>query len=608
MRTMRPGLPSEGVAPQSLDEQAQEKSVRFEVVLRGCKLLLVAGFVAMPFALWALSIGIILPFIVAIIAMGGTFVALSQLKNGKSYPASKTLVAAAMTTGICLALIEPGIVDFGFASILLGPVLASLIGSKGVQRTAWTVTVLAIVLITGIDAFAAHQWSDLLSSNHASAVSLTAALFYCVNAAIVGFAAHRISASHRKYENAQVDTFRQLIEHVQHAVIRLSADGVPLFISNTNEKLFGCKSYELRRSGLVDRMHVQDRPNYLKAISDANKGGIARTIELRMRKDMAGTGSVAPSFIWVEISISPVLGDGHQQGHHELIMLLRDITYRKVQEEKVQSAQRAAQEASDAKSKFLATIGHELRTPLNAIVGFSEMMTSEIAGKLDDAPREYAGIIHKSGLHLLEVVNMLLDMSRIEAGKFELQPEPFMPDELVGPCIGMVDPIARERDIRIIADQSKHLPTVIGDQRACRQIVINLLSNAVKFSKPGGQVKVSVKRQGADLNITVADDGIGMSREVLGRVGEPFFQANGGTSRTHEGAGLGLSIVKGLVDLHDGQLRIASEPGRGTTITVLLPLAGPKLKLAQTQIVAEIKAPSLVNIESTWDSRKSVAS
>jgi cell cycle sensor histidine kinase DivJ len=183
---------------------------------------------------------------------------------------------------------------------------------------------------------------------------------------------------------------------------------------------------------------------------------------------------------------------------------------------------------------------------------------------------------------------MLLDMSRLEAGKFEIQTESFEPQNLIEPCFKMVDQLARERDIELVADLPRNLPPLVADERACRQVLINLLSNAIKFSHENGRVTVSMRRQSGMLNLTVTDQGIGMDNDSIRRIGEPFFQAQDGLSRRYEGTGLGLSIVKGLIDLHDGSLLAKSAPGQGTTVTVLLPLNGPATKTAQTPSVAKL--------------------
>jgi cell cycle sensor histidine kinase DivJ len=286
------------------------------------------------------------------------------------------------------------------------------------------------------------------------------------------------------------------------------------------------------------------------------------------------------------------------------VALLRDVTDRKDQENEMRRARKLAEEASMAKSRFLATIGHELRTPLNAIVGFSEMMSSGVVGELSPTHKEYAKLIHQSGAHLIEVVNMLLDMSRIEAGKFELQAEPFQAEALIEPCLRIVDPMAREKSVRLMSELPRALPMVVADERACRQILINLLSNAIKFSHAHSVVTISMRRQGAHLSIAVADQGIGMGEEAVSRIGEPFFQVQDDLSRIYEGTGLGLSIVKGLVELHGGTLHAASTPGVGTTMTVLLPINGPLTKMEETGSVTPLHREPAAQHTPEWQDGK----
>jgi cell cycle sensor histidine kinase DivJ len=327
-------------------------------------------------------------------------------------------------------------------------------------------------------------------------------------------------------------------------------------------------------------------------------------VEVRMRRDDPLEPSRIPQFIWVEIGMTPVIDPQLSEDRHEVVALLRDVTDRHAHEIEMREARRAAEDSSSAKSRFLATIGHELRTPLNAIVGFSEMMTSGVVGELSPAHREYANIIHQSGHHLLDVVKMLLDMSRLEAGKFELQTEPFDPAALVEPCFKMVETMARAREVQLVSDLPRLLPQLTADERAVRQIVINLLSNAVKFSQERGVVTLSIKRQGSLINISVADRGIGMDSDAVSRIGEPFFQVQDGLARRYEGTGLGLSIVKGLVDLHEGTLKAMSSPGEGTTITVLLPLNGPATKRTETGEVTPLVREPQVAQTSQWHEEK----
>jgi cell cycle sensor histidine kinase DivJ len=345
-----------------------------------------------------------------------------------------------------------------------------------------------------------------------------------------------------------------------------------------------------------------DRPTYLTALAAANADGRSTTIEIRMRHDDPAQST--PRYAWIEIALSPVI-DGEGPGErYEAVALLRNVTQRRDEDDEMRRARKMAEDASIAKSRFLATIGHELRTPLNAIVGFSEMMTSGVVGELSPTHREYASLIHKSGTHLIEVVSMLLDMSRIEAGRFELQTESFAPQALVDPCLQIVEPMARERNVKLNAQVSPSLPALVADERACRQILINLLSNAIKFSHRNATVTLTMKRQGQSLNISVSDSGIGMGQDDIERLGEPFFQAHAGLARGYEGTGLGLSIVKGLVELHQGTLHATSRLGEGTVMTVLLPVNGPETKLDETGNVTPLRETTRQQMPEWHDGRR----
>ena len=405
----------------------------------------------------------------------------------------------------------------------------------------------------------------------------------------------------------QTRSFAALAEGMLGAVVRYGADGTPTFVSRTASGLLGCRPFELDGSGLFERVHVMDRPAYRKAISDTANGAAPTTLELRFRRDTSEPGA-SGRYVWVELSFAPLPVEGEVVAPREVLAVLRDIGTRKEAERQVEIAWRQAEEASEAKSRFLATIGHELRTPLNAIVGFSDMMAEGIGGTLSPTHHEYAGHISRSGHHLLEVVNMLLDMSKIEAGKFEVQAELFAPQSLVEPCLQMVEKLGSDRSIAIQASVPDRLPQIMGDERACRQILINLLSNAVKFSHDGGRVGLTLKRQGRMLAISVTDSGIGMRPETIQRIGEPFLQAQDGLSRRYEGTGLGLSIVKGLVALHEGRLDVSSEQGMGTTVTVLLPIDGPS-KAGRMAPVEHLHANRRDSDEEKWleDERRSAA-
>jgi cell cycle sensor histidine kinase DivJ len=256
-----------------------------------------------------------------------------------------------------------------------------------------------------------------------------------------------------------------------------------------------------------------------------------------------------------------------------VVAVTRDISERKAQEVELLRVRDEAESANHAKTQFLATMSHELRTPLNAVIGFSEILNRELFGSLGEVRyRDYAGLIHESGQHLLHVVNDILDMSKIEAGKFDIVKEPFDAGLLVKSCCEVMRHAAEQKSIELRIDMAPHLPELAADKRACKQILLNVISNAIKFTGEGGFVLVSAHIETGNIVFVVADNGIGIAEEDLPRLGNPFVQAHVSYDRSYDGAGLGLSVVKGLVRLHGGRLELASTLGEGTTATILLPL------------------------------------
>ncbi|WP_300543432.1 PAS domain-containing sensor histidine kinase [Maricaulis sp.] len=241
---------------------------------------------------------------------------------------------------------------------------------------------------------------------------------------------------------------------------------------------------------------------------------------------------------------------------------------RKYEAEKIR-----AEEANRSKSEFLANMSHELRTPLNAINGFSEIMLKEMFGPLGD--ERYTGYmkdILTSGQHLLELINDILDMSKIEAGKMQLQLEPTDAEELIEQCLRIVRGRAEEKRLQLRADVSD-LPELDVDPRAFKQVMINLASNAVKFTPEGGRVNVRGFLSGLGVAFQISDTGIGIAKEDLPRLGRPFEQIESQHSKSHQGSGLGLALSKSLVELHGGTLSIDSVLGEGTTVTVVIPIS-----------------------------------
>ncbi|WP_306017178.1 HAMP domain-containing sensor histidine kinase [Oceanicaulis sp. MMSF_3324] len=234
----------------------------------------------------------------------------------------------------------------------------------------------------------------------------------------------------------------------------------------------------------------------------------------------------------------------------------------------------AALAASQSKSEFLAAVSHELRTPLNAIIGFSDIIKQRLFGPLPARYAEYGDLIHESGEHLLELIGDVLDMSKIEADKYELTPEEFDARDVVSICAKMINPRAKDRGIALYCEPGDADLPVKADRKALRQILLNLLSNAVKFTPEGGAVVVMARQDGAELVLAVGDSGVGIGEDELADLGKPYHQTRSGKETSERGTGLGLSLVQALAEMQGGDVRVQSARGQGTTVTVRLPVMG----------------------------------
>jgi two-component system CheB/CheR fusion protein len=248
------------------------------------------------------------------------------------------------------------------------------------------------------------------------------------------------------------------------------------------------------------------------------------------------------------------------------------ISHLRETQTELSEAKVVAEQANNAKSDFLANMSHELRTPLNAVLGFAQLMADQMWGDLgDERYREYANIIVDSGQHLLSLINQVLDMSVIEAGRIVLHESNIALDEVISSVARLLSSQAERREIRFATEIAQDLPLFLGDLTAIQRVLFNLVGNALKFTPPGGTVTVSAIADDEGFTLRVADTGIGIKAEDLARVLMPFEQGGLRTVREREGVGLGLPISKSLVEIHGGRLSIESEEGRGTVVSVHLP-------------------------------------
>ncbi len=486
--------------------------------------------------------------------------------------------AACLSTwaGIAVTAAVGGGVSLGgaWALLLLIPLEAScLTEAKLVTRgLAVAVSIAFALWAAAIFGLLPNLATGLAS---ADAALIGPALAYSIALAMSGSVLQRM---YQRFQALGEQRYRVLSEAIGDLLLRYDRAGGVLFASREAEQLFGIKPRDLLGRGFFERVHVGDRPAFLKLFGDAaaSEATVAATLRFRISTvDGEEDRPTAPVFAWIEVRARRFheTGLAITKSDSAIVAIVRDITAQRRHEQAIREARDEAERANAWKDGFLANVSHELRTPLNAIIGFSEILSNPELNPRDPAKqREYAGIITSSGHHLLSVVNSLLDISKIEAGCFEISPEPFDMNALVLSCCDMVGLKAEQAGVEIARAPAVALDDIVADQRACRQIVINLLSNALKFTPRGGQVAVWVKPQGNSVVITLEDTGIGIAARDLARLGDAFFQAKAGYDRSHEGTGLGLSVVRGLVGLHGGNIGIESAPGEGTRVSVRLPL------------------------------------
>lgn len=487
---------------------------------------------------------------------------------------SAHILSSFSLTGLvtAVAVCNGGIGSFAAIWLVVVPLEAALSASRRVVALASIFALVAAGLLLVLSAVDFLPPAANVANEHGAlaALGIVSAALYATGLAL---GAEQLARTSFWLLYAEEDRYRLLARNMTDVITRHGRNGAVLFVSPAAESLFGVGVNELSGHGMFDRVHVADRPAFLTALADAAVLGEARSVEFRIRRD-GDSEHQAGRFLWVEMRCRPLdqAGDKAKHGDREVVAVLRDVSERKVTEQAIEIARSEQERANVSKSRFLATMSHELRTPLNAIIGFSEMLTNDEL-LLQPARRlEYAKLINESGHHLLSVVNGILDMSKMETGNFEITPEPFAPAHATVSCCDLLALKAREAGVEIKTRVSPELPEIVGDRRAFNQILINLISNAIKFTPRGGCITVSAQCDGAKLAVAVEDTGVGIDEADLPRLGEAFFQARASYDRRHDGSGLGLSIVKGLVRLHGGDIDIRSRLGEGTRVTVRLPL------------------------------------
>ncbi|MEA2877058.1 MAG: hypothetical protein QOF14_2254 [Hyphomicrobiales bacterium] len=364
---------------------------------------------------------------------------------------------------------------------------------------------------------------------------------------------------------AETRELRSILDTATDGVIVTDRDGLILTFNRSAEALFGYEYHEMARRPFTELFAPESERAARDYLDGLTKNGVASV--LNDGREVIGRvrqGGLIPLFMTMGR-----IGDGMPK----FCAVLRDITQWKRAEEDLLNAKRTAERASSAKSDFLAKISHEIRTPLNAIIGFSEVMIGEQFGPLgSDRYREYMKDIHASGEHLVSLINDLLDLSKIEAGKLDLVFASVNLNELVRQCVALMQPQANQQRIIIRSSLSATLPPVVADARSVRQIVLNLLSNSIKFTGAGGQVIVSTAlTDRAEAILRVRDTGIGMTEKEILTAMEPFRQLATSTRWGSGGTGLGLPLTKALAEANRAAFSIKSAVDAGTLVEITFP-------------------------------------
>jgi two-component system, cell cycle sensor histidine kinase DivJ len=400
------------------------------------------------------------------------------------------------------------------------------------------------------------------------------------------------------------DRVADLENAIDGVVFSLGTDGHILSLSPNAQDQFGIARNLLMGTPLLDRVHVSDRVLFLSFLSDMKGGASSATAEIKLR--CVAPGATSKHAHSVRFATYRLRAVPHRQGEG-FVVVATDISQAVADRNALIIARREVETAEIAKGRFLASVSHELRTPLNSIIGFSDVLLQEICGKLPDGrQREYVELVNQSGNHLLSVVNAILDVSKIEAGTYPIFAESFAFKNAVTMVHDMMAHQASQKGVTLCDRVSPRIGDVVADSRAINQVLINLVSNAIKFTESGGVVTIDALIEDNMLAFSVSDTGIGIAEADLKTLGQPFRQVQNDYTRNHEGTGLGLATVKGLVGLHDGDMRIKSIPGQGTVVDVRIPLDGPAIEhFSDEANIVEFKIESDIEGGSHEEARKS---
>ncbi len=364
------------------------------------------------------------------------------------------------------------------------------------------------------------------------------------------------------------EKYRELVDNANSIILRIDTTGRVTFFNEFAQKFFGYTDREIIGQSLSDTIVPgKDSSGHgLLTLVDeicTNPEKYARHENENMKK--------GGERVWIAWTNKPIFDSSGKLA--EVLCIGNDISSLKKTETELLRAKEAAESADRIKSAFLATMSHELRTPLNSIIGFTGILLQGLPGPLNDEQKKQLGMVKNAACHLLDLINDVLDISKIEAGQLEVRSEPFDLCAAVEKVMQTFRPLAEKKGLRLDLQTEPEISQIVGDRRRVEQVLMNLLSNAVKFTDSGA-VTIRCGTRSRHAEVSVSDTGIGIRPEDQEAIFQPFHQVDNGLTRSHEGTGLGLSISRRLLELMGGSIRLESEPGEGSTFTFSLPLPG----------------------------------
>jgi len=481
---------------------------------------------------------------------------------GRGRPDAAIDVAAATLGAVALLALLTGAASSGLALLAAAALAEAMLHGRGGRRGP-ALAVLAVAGAVGIASPFLPGEAGISAGRIEMAIALSALVAAAHGAVTLYFASRRMAL--REAEPAAPAVAEDMLMLLADVALRVDASGRALAVGANAQAALGVAAADLNGRGLAGHVHVADRPLLLKAISDVACGGDRTEVKIRLRD--AGEAEEAPRYGWVACRVLPAERAG------EAMLVLRDIAALEAEVVALREESALRQAALHNRGLFVSSLSHEVRTPLNAVIGFSDMLSNPQVGPLtEEAVREYARIINQGGQQLLHLVTATIDLIRLDSGTYELNPAAFNPADLIDGCVEAVSEAAEAKAIRVIRHLPPFLPDLTTDRRALWQALVHVLGNAVKFSPEGAQVALEVRARDGRLAVTVSDDGPGIEPEHLACIGDPFFQGDGSYDRAVSGAGMGLALVKRLLDVLGGTLRIESRLGMGTRVNIEVPL------------------------------------